>query len=584
MLMVIIILLVGNRFTKSIRDEAQARGLAVAHNIAAVSTNALLTYNYIALEQNAEKASQGNDIVYVIILNKEKKVAAFSGHHGWQGRYLDNPVNLNALAATGPLIQPDLWHETGERVLDLAVPVFIANSDIKWGTVRVGLSLERMYSQIRRTQLALVGIGSVALILGLVSAHLMAGHITQPLSRVVQATIAAADGDLDQQLEIHTRDEVEDLARNFNVMTREILAQREQLEEQFGEILQLKNYNDMVLASMTNGVITLDLETRLVSANMAAESVLGLENRNWQGVVFKDLWPEDNPLVRLLEKCFQSKSPCRNQEISVDTGTGEQRTLMISTSFLEDAREDMVGALILINDITELKVLEGRMRQADRLAALGTLSAGLAHEIRNPLSAIKTFVQLLPKKISNEAFLNKFQVTVPRELNRINDLIENLLELVRPPKMKFEAIALRDCLSQVADLYRDKLEEAKISLDVTKDVPLPEIWADGEHLVRAFSNLIINARQAMPEGGNLTIKATEVEDWVKLEFIDTGVGMDQVTRENVFNPFFTTKDSGTGLGLALTLKIIQEHGGDIDVTSILGSGTTFTLTLPGMRA
>lgn len=224
------------------------------------------------------------------------------------------------------------------------------------------------------------------------------------------------------------------------------------------------------------------------------------------------------------------------------------------------------------------------MRQADRLAALGTLSAGLAHEIRNPLSAIKTFVQLLPKKISNEAFLNKFQVTVPRELNRINDLIENLLELVRPPKMKFEAIALMDCLSQVADLYRDKLEDAKISLDITKDVPLREIWADGEYLVRAFSNLIINARQAMPEGGNLTIKATELVGGVQLEFIDTGVGMDQDTRENVFNPFFTTKDSGTGLGLALTLKIIQEHGGDIDVTSILGSGTTFTLTLPGMKA
>ena len=128
------------------------------------------------------------------------------------------------------------------------------------------------------------------------------------------------------------------------------------------------------------------------------------------------------------------------------------------------------------------------------------------------------------------------------------------------------------------------MEAAKIRLDVTKDLPLPEIWADGEHLVRAFSNLIINARQAMPEGGNLTIKATELVGGVQLEFIDTGVGMDQDTRENVFNPFFTTKDSGTGLGLALTLKIIQEHGGDIDVTSILGWGTTFTLTLPAMRA
>jgi two-component system sensor histidine kinase AtoS len=582
-LMVTIILLVGNRFTKSIRAEAQARGLAVAQSIAAVSTNALLTYNYVTLDQNAEQASQGNDIVYVIILNKEQKVAAFSDHHGWQGRYLDNPMNRKALAATGPLIQTGFWQETGERVLDLTVPVFIANSDMKWGTVRVGLSLERMYSQIRRTQLVLVAIGAVALILGLVGAHILAGRITQPLSRVVQATIAAADGDLNQQLEIHTRDEVEDLARNFNVMTREILTQREQLEEQLGEILQLKNYSDMVLASMTNGVITLDLETRLVSANTAAESILGLENRNWRGVGFKDLWPEENPLVRLLEKCLHSKSPCRNQEISVDTGTGGSRTLMVNTSFLEDVRENMVGALVVINDITELKELEARMRQADRLAALGTISAGLAHEIRNPLSAIKTFVQLLPKKMSSEAFLDKFQVTVPRELNRINDLIENLLELVRPPKMKFEATALTACLLQVADLYSDRLEASRISLDITKEEPLPQVWADGEHLVHAFSNLIMNARQAMPEGGKLTIRATAPAGGAKLEFIDTGVGMDQDTRENIFNPFFTTKDSGTGLGLALTQKIIQEHGGDIEVTSNLGAGSTFTLTLPGMQ-
>ena len=581
-LMVIIILLVGSRFTRSIKQEAQARGLAVAESIAAVSTNALLTYNYVRLEQNAEQASQGTDIVYVIVLDKEERVAAFSGHSDWQGKYLDDAVNRKSSATADPIVQFVRWEETGERVLDVDVPVFISGSEMKWGTVRVGLSLERMYRQIRRIQLVLVGIGAAALILGIAGAHVMASRITQPLAQVVEATIHAAGGNLDQQLDIRTRDEVEDLANNFNIMIGEILSQRQQLMERLDEILELKAHNDMILASMTNGVITLDQETRLVSANGAAESILGLEDKHWQGISFRNLWPEDNPFVRMLEKCLKGQDSYRNQEISLDTGTGKQRTLILNSSFLEDGHEDTRGVLVVINDITELKELEASMRQSDRLAALGTLSAGLAHEIRNPLSAIKTFVQLLPRKISNPEFFEKFQITVPRELNRINDLIEDLLELARPPKLEFKMTSLTNCLSQVADLYRDKLEAADITVDIHQEGGLPELWADQKHLVRAFSNLTVNAQQAMLDGGKLIIKAKPLEGGVLVRFTDTGVGIEQTIKENIFNPFFTTKDRGTGLGLALTHKIIREHGGDIEVESSPGEGTTFTLRLPGV--
>jgi PAS domain S-box-containing protein len=352
--------------------------------------------------------------------------------------------------------------------------------------------------------------------------------------------------------------------------------------ERLDEILELKAHNDMILASMTNGVITLDQETRLVSANGAAESILGLEDKHWQGISFRNLWPEDNPFVRMLEKCLKGQDSYRNQEISLDTGTGKQRTLILNSSFLEDGHEDTRGVLVVINDITELKELEASMRQSDRLAALGTLSAGLAHEIRNPLSAIKTFVQLLPRKISNPEFFEKFQITVPRELNRINDLIEDLLELARPPKLEFKMTSLTNCLSQVADLYRDKLEAADITVDIHQEGGLPELWADQKHLVRAFSNLTVNAQQAMLDGGKLIIKAKPLEGGVLVRFTDTGVGIEQTIKENIFNPFFTTKDRGTGLGLALTHKIIREHGGDIEVESSPGEGTTFTLRLPGV--
>jgi PAS domain S-box-containing protein len=579
-LMTVIILLVGRSFTRSIRDEVQARGLAVARSIAAVSTNALLTYNYVVLEQNAEQASRGPDLAYVIILNKEQSVAAFSGHSGWQGKYLDDPVNRRALAATVPLVQSATWAETGERVLDIAVPVYISESPVKWGTVRVGLSLERMYRQIRQTLLALMGIGALALLLGLAGAQFMAGRITQPLARVVEATVAAAGGDLDQHLETHTRDEVEELAKNFNVMIREIAGQRRQLEERLEEILRLQRYTEIVLASMTNGLITLDLDGRLVSANTATETIFNFKMEDLEGRHFRQIWPEENDIVRLLNQCLQGGEACRNREVVLEQNSGRRRTLILNTSLLKDAREAPMGILVVFSDITELKEMEAHIRQTDRLAALGTLSAGLAHEIRNPLSAIKTFVQLLPKKLSSPTFVEKFHVTVLRELNRINDLIESLLELARPPKMKFRPIQPTELLRQVADLYRAELEQGKIVLTVEEKGPLPDIHADGAHLVRAFSNLVQNAKQAMPTGGTLTITAEAQDRGVCLYFTDTGAGIDPLTLENIFNPFFTTKDKGTGLGLAITHKIVQEHGGTIRVSSTLGGGSTFSVTLP----
>ncbi|MBW1982786.1 MAG: PAS domain-containing protein [Deltaproteobacteria bacterium] len=579
-LMATIVFLVDRRFASTIQREMRDRGLAVAQSIAAVSTNALLTYNYVALEQNAEQASRGRDIVYVIILDKEGRVAAFSGHDNRQGTYLADSWNKRALAASGPIVQNLFWEETGEPVLDIAVPVLFTEEQQRWGTIRVGLSLAPMYQQVRQTKTALLQIGAVALFLGIVGAYALSARITGPLAKVVEATIAAARGQLDHSLDIRTGDEVEELARNFNIMSRELALQRRHLEQRLEEILELMRYNEMILASMSNGVLALDLAGRVVSANNAAETILALKGGAWQGLNYKELWPEPNPLGRILAQSMQTQKAVRNEEIFLARGGEKQRTLMISTSFLRDARDAVVGMLLVFNDVTEVKEMEARMRQADRLAALGVLSAGLAHEIRNPLSAIKTFVQLLPRKVSNTAFLQKFQVTVPRELNRINGLIENLLELARPAKMEFVQVSPGAVLRQLTELYRDELENAGIELLLDIEEPLPEVWADSDHLQRAFANLLKNAKESMTAGGRLSIACQPCDNEIHIQFTDTGEGMDRETADNIFNPFFTTKKKGTGLGLAITHKIIQEHGGSIEAQTASGKGTTFNVVLP----
>jgi signal transduction histidine kinase len=244
-----------------------------------------------------------------------------------------------------------------------------------------------------------------------------------------------------------------------------------------------------------------------------------------------------------------------------------------------------MGAMVVFQDITEIKALEQKLRQADRLAALGTLSAGLAHEIKNPLSAIKTFVQLLPKKLESPSFMEKFNITVPREIDRINQLVADLLELTRRRVQPMVNLDVNQLILQVIDLHGEEMERKQIFFEDRLDRTIPLISGDSERLYRAFSNLVINAIQAMPNGGSLTISSEQrpSSSMVEITFKDRGIGMDEETAKNLFNPFFTTKDKGVGLGMALTHKIVEDHRGTIEVMSEKEKGAAFVLRLPVVK-
>ena len=219
------------------------------------------------------------------------------------------------------------------------------------------------------------------------------------------------------------------------------------------------------------------------------------------------------------------------------------------------------------------------------MAALGRLSASLAHEIKNPLSAIKTFVQLVPKKFDSPVFREKLNTTVPRELERINRLIDNLLQLTRKPRLKLPSVDLNEIVVQTLELYREEMEKNKVEFDATLKERMPRIQADAELLHRVFSNILLNAIQAMPQGGkvNISTQRTSLADKngaLQVAVQDTGFGMDEETVRRLFDPFFTTKEKGTGLGMANAKKIVEEHKGRIDVRSGPGKGTEVRVTFP----
>jgi two-component system sensor histidine kinase AtoS len=581
LLMAFIVVLMEKRQSETIQEEAQKRGMAIAQNLAAVSTSALLTYNYVVLEQNAERVALEEDIAYVIIHDKEDKVAAYSEHDEKQGTLLTDEVSQKAVMTKEPLIQSSFFKEKKAPLLDISIPVYIKESEEKWGTIRIGLSLERMYEQIRRTRLNLLLLGVFAILLGILGSIFFARRITQPISELMGTTISAAQGNLDQVINIRTGDEIEELGKNFNHMIEQIRLHRNELENRLREITSLKAYNDNILTSMTNGLMTIDLEKKIVTVNETAQRILERGKEGMAGRSVEGIFDDRHPFYQMLTETLLNGKETIHSEVELNRD-GESLWLIASTSMLTDGDGEKIGALVIFQDITEIKALEEKLRQADRLVALGTLSAGLAHEIKNPLSAIKTFVQLLPQKMGNPAFMEKFHVTVPREIDRINQLVEDLLELTRTrirPRVDLNVDAL---ILQVIDLHGEELKKREIAFENHLERTLPPIQGDAETLYRAFTNLIINAIQAMPNGGILFISSEldSSSSSIKLTFKDTGIGMDEMTTKNIFNPFFTTKDKGAGLGLALTRKIIENHKGTIEVTSERGKGSLFVLKLP----
>jgi signal transduction histidine kinase len=265
----------------------------------------------------------------------------------------------------------------------------------------------------------------------------------------------------------------------------------------------------------------------------------------------------------------------------------------LSTAPLRAGEGKELGVVGMFRDLTVVRELEGRLRRSDRLAGLGTLAAGLAHEIKNPLTSLLTFARHLDRRFDDEAFRQKFSRVVPRELERINGIVERLLELSRPARETFESVRVSTVLERALDLYVNEIESRSIRVRRQYARDLPRIDADPDAIYRAFVNLIGNALDALPLGGHLAVRVgwgdgarprvpgrAEAHRLVRIEIEDDGVGIPAPDRDRVFNPFFTTKAAGTGLGLALTHKIVEDHGGAIDFTSTPGRGTTFRVTLP----
>src|SRR5437773_2063265 len=559
LVMTAVIVVVEHRQRAAIIGEVQRRGEVLARNLAAIPYTPLLLYNFTALEQNVVRVAAEHDVVYAVVPDADAKLAAHSRYPERVGLPLRGAVQERAADTPEPLTQETVT-SAGEAVYDFAVPVLVDGR--KWGTVRLGLSKRRMENEIRRTRLELGALTLVTLLLGGAAAALVARRIARPVQQLAKGAAAISRGELNQRIEPSTADEIGRLAAAFNHMAAQLLHQRTALEEahaglrrQFEELADLKGYTDNILGSLTSGIVTIDLDGRVVTLNPAAELLTGFFRGEAAGRYCTELFAHTPELSDLLTETLASRAPIANVPLTLRRRNGSSVPIEFSTAPLKGGEGKDLGVIGVFRDVTLLRQLESDLQRSDRLAALGTLAAGLAHEIKNPLTSLLTFSRHLERKFDDVRFRERFQSLVPHQLERINAIVERLLELARPARMNVALVRLPGLLDRVAELYANQIvaQEMEVVREYARDVP--PIQADQEGLYRFVGNLVDNALDTMPAGGRLTLRAGWSEGGspltpgrrrppdrrVRIEAEDPGDGIPASERDRIFNPFYTTK-------------------------------------------
>jgi two-component system sensor histidine kinase PilS (NtrC family) len=340
------------------------------------------------------------------------------------------------------------------------------------------------------------------------------------------------------------------------------------LERRTIDFEDLSLFNEEVIENTPSGLFTTDIEGRIQLFNKSAEDITGMNRAAAVGQDIIKLFPFINRLENR-----------RRMEDTVDLN-GKRTIIGLTISGMKDTKGEETGYIGIFQDLTELKKMTEIIRQKEKLAAIGEMSANMAHEIRNPLASLKSSVEMIRENSITKEQKSRLMDIALNEMDRLNGIITEFLHYSRPADIQIQDFDLHSVLSETIELLkrRDFLTDS-ISFKMNFSAPLV-IKGDQQKFQQVFWNLGNNALDAMPEGGELSIGTLENESLVRIAFSDTGSGIKKEDIEKVFYPFFTTKEEGTGLGLSIAYRIVEDHGGTLTIKSDAGKGTKVHILLP----
>ncbi len=351
------------------------------------------------------------------------------------------------------------------------------------------------------------------------------------------------------------------------------------LEEKSEHLADLQVVHRDVIQSISSGILTTDLAGLVTSANHAGLEILDREETELVGRPIQESGLFD--AVQWDEATAASEQTGRmRSEVEVTRG-GDTRYVGFSVSGLTDAERNHRGYIIIFQDLTRWRRMQEELRMKDRMVAVGELAAGLAHEIGNPLAAISGSVQMLSSSVDGDPAQRKLIEILLKESHRLDRTIKGFLRFARPRERSSVSFDIARLLAENVELLKNSEEVSdRHCLEVDFDPPSARLFADPDQVSQIFWNLARNALRAMPDGGVLRVAGRLQGDWYRLQVIDTGLGMSEEQRTNLFHPFQSFFDGGTGIGMAIVYRIVQDHGGRLRVASRPGAGTTITVELP----
>lgn len=339
---------------------------------------------------------------------------------------------------------------------------------------------------------------------------------------------------------------------------------------------------EVVLDSLADGVVVADEDHNVILVNKAAERLFPFSSTEYYELA---IWKAigDEEIAEFVRTTLENQESVMDREFTLEH---QGVTRILSCSVLPLVRDGHIqGNILHVEDVTERRSREARLRRAENLASLTTLAAGVAHEIKNPLGSIGIHIQLVEKALKNPDSMDSEKVqsylaVVDEEVERLNKIVVDFLFAVRPMNITLEERDINGVVQEVLEFVGYELEEAGIELVSALGEGLPKIELDDKYFKQAMMNIVKNAMSAMPEGGTLRVATEQRGDQVLLRITDTGVGMSEEVQQKIFEPYFTTRDYGSGIGLTLVYKVVKEHNGDITVNSYEGKGSTFTISFP----
>jgi PAS domain S-box-containing protein len=468
------------------------------------------------------------------------------------------------------------------RILLEQKPVYEVDFPFKlrgepYGDVRVSIATKLLVDDIKPRLNHWGTIALLALVLSTLLAALVSGAALAPIHDILHQLERISSGVYDAPAA--PPKESGESADELSQMRRKISQVGQQLRGVHEIFSSLRENMNSVMAGLEDGLLLFTRDARAVMVSPAAEKFLGAPAAQFLGRRVTDIFPPGHPLYVALRLDGDHLSEVAS-ETEVETVEGRKR-VGVSVQEIQGAGERM-GALVTLRDLDSLESINTQLQVSERLAAVGRITAGVAHEVKNPLNSMRLWLENLKESLPQDAEEAAQQAVnvLDAEIDRLDAVVKRFLDFSRPMDVRLEPTQLADLLREVLEVAQPQLQKASVHVAQLLPIGIPEVFVDRDLLKQAVLNLVLNAVEAMPNGGQLQLTLSRRGEMAEIAVSDTGKGISPENRQKVFQLFFTTRPGGSGIGLASTFRIVQLHNGSIDFTSEVGRGTTFRIELP----